>query len=523
MRVGVALLVAAAMAGIVGGSGRAELLEDGDRAAPASELQLDQAGREQALNGIAMGTHGGADGLHNIPTQRPTWERGGATWVYGSIYGDGIRPQDSVWCDCDSPEECKAKCGGKEEQVEAPESPPKGQEEVQGEPPQEEQQEQQEQPAETQAEEAPAAEPEAEEAVPARPRYRDEKPREKASRQRQQQQQEEKRMGGTGYVLTLPQEGYEPKLPVSGQPVAYPAQQTSGWSNTQAAPTWTSAQATFENSGLVPSRWTSEDAAEHTLNLQQWRISILRSKLKQARLRKELMKVATVPIDLGRQSLHSRPRSDSRGQGESQEIDSLKKDLVAVASETASARPFSSRALTLRSPATSSSSQAAQSKATSPSNKHLASRLQDVQKKTLSLLHALSNRVDAVVAERKRSERLKRSKMLSSIRSHLRKQASEGPALRHVNAAVERKREEEERAARRKSEVGEVQSALGNIQKSVESSSEAVREEGKRSKRKEEKILAVRDKADKELDSLLKTVDEAIARKKWREKMRDGA
>ena len=62
---------------------------------------------------------------------------------------------------------------------------------------------------------------------------------------------------------------------------------------------------------------------------------------------------------------------------------------------------------------------------------------------------------------------------------------------------MERKREEEERAARRKSEVGEVQSALGNIQKSVESSSEAVRDEGKRSKRKEEKILAVRDKADK--------------------------
>ena len=82
-----------------------------------------------------------------------------------------------------------------------------------------------------------------------------------------------------------------------------------------------------------------------------------------------------------------------------------------------------------RSQATSPSSQAAQSKAISPSNKHLASRLQDVQKKTLSLLHALSNRVDAVVAERKRSERLKRSKMLSSIRSHLRKQASKGPAL----------------------------------------------------------------------------------------------
>ena len=223
-----ALLVAAAMAGIVGGSGRAELLEDGDRAAPASELQLDQAGREQALNGIAMGTHGGADGLHNIPTQRPTWERGGATWVYGSIYGDGIRPKDSVWCDCDSPEECQAKCGGAEEHVEAPESPPKGQEEVQGEPPQEEQQEgQQQQPVETQAAEAPAAEPEAEEAVPARPRYRDEKPREKVSRR--QQQQEEKQMGGTGYVLTLPQEGYEPKLPVSGQPMAYPAQQTSGW------------------------------------------------------------------------------------------------------------------------------------------------------------------------------------------------------------------------------------------------------------------------------------------------------
>jgi hypothetical protein len=47
---------------------------------------------------VAMGNVGGSDGRWPIPpAPPPTWTRGGNTWVYDGIYGNGQRPTTGIW------------------------------------------------------------------------------------------------------------------------------------------------------------------------------------------------------------------------------------------------------------------------------------------------------------------------------------------------------------------------------------------------------------------------------------------
>lgn len=58
-------------------------------------------GRQQSLLAgyAAMGTVGGGEhGLHDVPPPPPpTWSRGGHSWVYDGIYGNGQRPTTGIW------------------------------------------------------------------------------------------------------------------------------------------------------------------------------------------------------------------------------------------------------------------------------------------------------------------------------------------------------------------------------------------------------------------------------------------
>jgi len=58
------------------------------------------ARQQQLLSGYAaMGTVGGGQhGLNPIPpSPPPTWSRGGHSWVYDGVYGNGQRPTTGIW------------------------------------------------------------------------------------------------------------------------------------------------------------------------------------------------------------------------------------------------------------------------------------------------------------------------------------------------------------------------------------------------------------------------------------------
>jgi len=284
----------------------------------AHEQQLAKAARvrRQIKAGVAHGTVGmGIGGSMPVPPPPPPpWSRGGHSWIYDDQYGTGIRPTDSVWCDCNTLAECKEKCGKAEEPEPEPEPEPALEPAPAPEP---EPEEDVGQPAEV---EEPAGEPPAEEAPEAdsSPAEEEEEEKEPAQEEEPAEEpaaaeappQEEAGRGGTGYILTAPYEGYAPKLPPSGRglpyggvapvlaappgaagPVMYGAPYAGAAYGTPYSPAVDGGM-----SALLPSSWGGEDAAEHALTLSQWRVNILKSKLQQAHLRKSLMQASAPQV-----------------------------------------------------------------------------------------------------------------------------------------------------------------------------------------------------------------------------------
>ena len=252
--------------------------------------------KRQIKSDVATGSVGmGIGGSHPLPPPPPpTWARGGHSWIYTEQYGDGVRPTDSVWCDCDTLQECKAKCGKAEEpEVE---------------------------PADVTS---PAPEPEAAEADAAGA-AEDDGPAEQVRSAEQDVSHEDEPFpasppaaseaaveaaepvnngGGAGFILTAPWEGYAPKLPAGGRglpyggispfhlvpapaPVALPADGEGdvGYVHPQEYGYEPTTVADASSDGLLPANWVDEDAAQHALTLAQWRVNILKSRLHQVRL-----------------------------------------------------------------------------------------------------------------------------------------------------------------------------------------------------------------------------------------------
>jgi hypothetical protein len=94
----------------------------------------------------------------------------------------------------------------------------------------------------------------------------------------------------------------------------------------------------------LPMEWAAEDAAEHAYNLAQWRVKILRAKMEQATLRKQLMAVAMGEVGDPQTSLSSGPAAggaapqlkQSRGR-DAGELRQIKGSLLALAKETVGA------------------------------------------------------------------------------------------------------------------------------------------------------------------------------------------
>jgi len=101
----------------------------------------------------------------------------------------------------------------------------------------------------------------------------------------------------------------------------------------------------------LPMEWAAEDAAEHAYNLAQWRVKILRAKMEQAKLRKQLMSVtmgATEepegPSESGDDASEGGGDDKGRGRGmrgggESRrgELVAVKQSLLSLAQETVGA------------------------------------------------------------------------------------------------------------------------------------------------------------------------------------------
>ena len=303
------------------------------------EQQLARAAqvRRQIKTGVAHGTVGmGIGGSMPVPPPPPpTWSRGGHSWIYDDQYGPGVRPTDSVWCDCNTLAECKEKCGKAEEPEPEPEpdiaEAEEPAEEEQQEPPQEEEPAQDEPAAEAERQpepaedvEEPEPEDDTEEEEPAAEEEQEEEPTHESAAEPDDDRQGN---GGTGYILTAPYEGYAPKLPPSGRGLPYgglppvvAAQPAAPYGAPYAlygAPYGAAGTPGGGYGGggvdggmsaLLPSSWGGEDAAEHALTLSQWRVNILKSKLQQAHLRKNLMDA-------------SAPRAIEAGENEAQRGD----------------------------------------------------------------------------------------------------------------------------------------------------------------------------------------------------------
>ena len=159
--------------------------------------------RRQIKTGVAHGTIGmGIGGSMPVPPPPPpTWTRGGHSWIYDEQYGNGVRPNDSVWCDCDSLAECKEKCGKAEEpEPEAePETVP-GQKRA-AEEPAEESMVEHESEEEVTGDEKESAVPE--EQPNEEPAQEEEEPLAQQEEPMSKQDEPEKPSGGTGYILTV--------------------------------------------------------------------------------------------------------------------------------------------------------------------------------------------------------------------------------------------------------------------------------------------------------------------------------
>jgi len=155
--------------------------------------------RRQIKTGVAHGTIGmGIGGSMPVPPPPPpTWTRGGHSWIYDEQYGNGVRPNDSVWCDCDSLAECKEKCGKAEEPEPEPEP-----ETVPG-----QESDAEETMVENESEEEVTGD-ENESAVPEEqpneePTQEEDEPVAQQEEPASKQDEPEKPSGGTGYILTV--------------------------------------------------------------------------------------------------------------------------------------------------------------------------------------------------------------------------------------------------------------------------------------------------------------------------------
>lgn len=342
-------IVTAWMGGAGAAGGRPSALLQEGIFTPAVQETIEPEGggpaRQQSLLSgyTAMGTVGGGEhGLHPIPPPPPpTWARGGHSWVMDGIYGTGQRPTTGIWAKKGFPGEMNegppaTDSGGVEEEDAVPTEEPSEPAEPAGEPAAEE--EPAEDFAEPQAEEGEAAaedepaegEPEEEEVEEPNGQEEEveeepvEEPAEEAPAAAPQEEaggcDDEEDCGGGAVVVNVPG---APTHTVQQVPVPVPA----------------------VASQQLPMEWAAEDAAEHAYNLAQWRVKILRAKMEQAKLRKQLMAVtmgategAEGPSGAGGDEDDEddddggRGRVDRRG-----ELVAVKQSLLSLATETVGA------------------------------------------------------------------------------------------------------------------------------------------------------------------------------------------
>jgi hypothetical protein len=295
------LFIASSRSGVSTNNYRTVLLQENLSLLGHEEMLTRAAKRRREIKaGVAIGTGGMGIGgaVPVLPPPPPTISRGGHAWIYDKEYGVGQRPTTSVWCDCDSLAECKEKCGKAEEPEPEPEPEPEeptpeepasedesgvGEQQTVAQDEVEERKTKEEDYTDESASEQPLQEPAEEE------ESREEEP-EELKEPAEPTNQNDAGNGGAGFVLTVPYEGYAPKLP-SGRGPPYGGSAgipRGGFASGGAV-------GAEEGLGLLPSSWVGEDAAQHALTLAQWRVNILRSKLEQADLTKRLM-AASSPL-----------------------------------------------------------------------------------------------------------------------------------------------------------------------------------------------------------------------------------
>jgi len=308
---------------------------------PAVQETIEPTARQQSLMAgySAMGTVGGGEhGLHPVPPPPPpTWARGGHSWVMDGIYGNNQRPTTGIWANKGFGEANEgppaADSGGVQEEDAVPTEEPT---EPAGEPAAEEPAEDFAQPAnegEPDAEEEPAAAAEPEEEVVMEPNGQEEEveeepaeePAEEAPAPAGAPQEEaggcddEEDCGGGAVVVNVPG---APTNTVQQVPVPVPA----------------------VASQQLPMEWAAEDAAEHAYNLAQWRVKILRAKMEQAKLRKQLMAVtmgategAEGPSEVGGDDEDEEADGDRGRESRRGELVAVKQSLLSLATETVGA------------------------------------------------------------------------------------------------------------------------------------------------------------------------------------------
>lgn len=320
---------------------------------------------------------------------------------------------------------------------------------------------------------------------------------------------------------------------------------------------------------FVPQSWSSEDAAEHALNLAEYRVRILRSKVNQAKLRKQLLELSTLPetkADLdcaGCTEQQSGPvalaptlmgGAATQSSANAAALAGMKQDLVNVAKKTVSALSelkHSIAALKHRQRADAQGMLAeAASGFKSRSTQMLRARdsrgrgggervsqaeaerrkeeVDQVRRDTQQQLQRLEEAVGHVAREREEKAAAQKKALLSSLSQRLHSQVSSLEST--VNNAVASREEAAEaaekgaqlRARKQLKQREEKRELTGSIEKLKHKAERAVAE-GTQSARdkKVDTILSVKRKADEQLDGLLAKVDRAIARKEWKRSMVD--
>jgi len=320
---------------------------------PGLEVKMvPRGGRNQALAQVAMGTHGGKDGLNPMPPPTPpTWARGGNTYVYDGIYGIGQRPTTGVWASGGVMPDSGAEAEGEKEAAsqEEEEAEPSAQVEEAGAPAAaEEEEEEAPQAAAQEEEEAPAAaeeEPEEEEVQEPNgeteeepvEQEEEEQPEEEEEEPAQQEEEEQEEPEQQEEEEEEPEEECDGQGCTGGKVVVNMPQQPQVLPQVQQVPVPYPAAASQQ----LPMEWAAEDAAEHAYNLAQWRVKILRAKMDQAKLRKQLMALSMGDDAAPSSALSEEPEEpEERGRDEGrdeEELKSMKQSLLNLAQETVGA------------------------------------------------------------------------------------------------------------------------------------------------------------------------------------------